>query len=284
MRATNTDNECETWHYGLLGSDAVYPDPLYSSFFFKRSQIQWNLGSRTPLITNKSVHEQIFRKKKSRVTNGVSSNEHASRQQWLATSWEYRRESVSYYVTFAQYTSAVPSLEFHCDSLYEHFGWRTASRNLLNSWTEVPLYPPLCVVINETFRITACYRSAHSPEPRIPFTTSVIILSPRLTFLSRRQKYYVPPTRRHSSSKPHDVASQKNRNIDSKLRQIQRTDNELLTLTRNSHRLHSGDNRNEWHPQFYESDDDADIWTHMLLECFHLTYLNIIRYYLSPET
>jgi hypothetical protein len=26
--------------------------------------IQWNLGSRTPLTTNKSVHEQNFRKKK----------------------------------------------------------------------------------------------------------------------------------------------------------------------------------------------------------------------------
>jgi hypothetical protein len=25
--------------------------------------LQWNLGSRTPLNTNKSVHEQIFRKK-----------------------------------------------------------------------------------------------------------------------------------------------------------------------------------------------------------------------------
>jgi hypothetical protein len=53
-------------------------------FIFK-FDIQWNLGSRTPLIMNKSVHEQIFQKKKSRVTNGVSSNEHASQQQRLAT-------------------------------------------------------------------------------------------------------------------------------------------------------------------------------------------------------
>jgi hypothetical protein len=87
--------------------------------FYYTNLVQWNLGSRTPLITNKSVHEQIFRrKKKSRVTNGVSSNEHTSRQQRLATSWEYRRESISCCVTFAQYTSllefAVPSLEFHC--------------------------------------------------------------------------------------------------------------------------------------------------------------------------
>jgi hypothetical protein len=82
------------------------------------STVQWILGSRTPPITNKSVHEQIFRTKKSRVTNGVSSNEHASRQQRLATSWVFRRESVSCCVTFVQYTSlpelAVPSLEFHC--------------------------------------------------------------------------------------------------------------------------------------------------------------------------
>jgi hypothetical protein len=50
--------------------------------------------------------------------NGVSSNEHASRQQQLATSWEYRWESISCCVTFAQYISllefAVPSVEFHC--------------------------------------------------------------------------------------------------------------------------------------------------------------------------
>jgi hypothetical protein len=78
-----------------------------------------------PRFTNASHHEQIgsrtnFPKKKKpvRVTNGVSSNEHASRQQRLATSWQYRRESVSCCVTYAQYTSllelAVRSLEFNC--------------------------------------------------------------------------------------------------------------------------------------------------------------------------
>jgi hypothetical protein len=73
-----------------------------------------------PQFTNAFHHEQIGSRehKTSRVTNGVSSNEHASRQQRLATSWEYRRESVSCCVTLAQYTSllefAVPSLEFHC--------------------------------------------------------------------------------------------------------------------------------------------------------------------------
>jgi hypothetical protein len=62
-----------------------------------------------PWFMNISHHEQIgsrtnFPKKMSQVTNGVSSNEHASRQEWLATSWEYRRESVSCCVTFAQHT------------------------------------------------------------------------------------------------------------------------------------------------------------------------------------
>jgi hypothetical protein len=71
------------------------------------------LSSQTYQFTNKFAE-----KKKSQVTNGVSSNEHASWQQRLATSWEYQRESISCCVTFAQYTSlldfAVPSLEFHC--------------------------------------------------------------------------------------------------------------------------------------------------------------------------
>jgi hypothetical protein len=79
--------------------------------------IEWNLGSRTPLITNKSVHEKIFREKKSQVMKGVSSNEHASQQQRLVTSWKHQWESISCWVTFAQYTSllefAMPSLEFH---------------------------------------------------------------------------------------------------------------------------------------------------------------------------
>jgi hypothetical protein len=57
------------------------------------------LSSRTNRFTNKFSEQ-----KTSRVTNGVSSNEHASLQQRLVTSWEYRRESVSCCVTFAQYT------------------------------------------------------------------------------------------------------------------------------------------------------------------------------------
>jgi hypothetical protein len=82
-----------------------------------------NFNIVEPRFTNASHHEQIgsrtnFPKKKSRVTNGVSSNQHASRQQRLATSWEYGRDSVSCCVTFAQYTFllefAGPSLEFHC--------------------------------------------------------------------------------------------------------------------------------------------------------------------------
>jgi hypothetical protein len=78
------------------------------------TQMQWKFGSPMPLITNKFSEQKM-----SQVTNGVSSNEHASQQQRLATSWEYGRESASNFrVTFAQYTSllefAMPSLEFHC--------------------------------------------------------------------------------------------------------------------------------------------------------------------------
>jgi hypothetical protein len=76
-----------------------------------------------PRLTNAPVHEQFgsrtnFPNKTSRMTNGVSDYEHASWQQRLATSWEYRRGSVSCWLTLAQYTSllefAVPSFEFHC--------------------------------------------------------------------------------------------------------------------------------------------------------------------------
>jgi hypothetical protein len=69
--------------------------------------------SRTIRFTNKFSEQTP-----SRMTNGVSDYEHASWQQRLATSWEYRRVSVSCWLTLAQYTSllefAVPSLEFHC--------------------------------------------------------------------------------------------------------------------------------------------------------------------------
>jgi hypothetical protein len=54
--------------------------------YMEQTYRQWNLGSRTPLFTNKSVHEQIFRSKTSRLTNGVSDYEHASWQQRQAES------------------------------------------------------------------------------------------------------------------------------------------------------------------------------------------------------
>jgi hypothetical protein len=80
---------------------------------YSETLVYERLSSRINRFTN-TFSEQ----KTSRVTNGVSSNEHASRQQRLATSWMYRRESVSCCVAFAQCTYllefAVPSLEFHC--------------------------------------------------------------------------------------------------------------------------------------------------------------------------
>jgi hypothetical protein len=95
--------------------------------FSFQCHMQWNLGSRTPLFTNNSVHEQIFWAKKSRMTNSVSDYEHASWQQRLATSIEYRRGSVSCWLTLAQYISllkfAVPSLEFHCVLCFLNIIW-----------------------------------------------------------------------------------------------------------------------------------------------------------------
>jgi hypothetical protein len=78
------------------------------SFIYSGISVNERLSSRT----------NFQKQNTSRVTNGVSSNEHASRQQRLATNWEYRRESVSWCVTFAHYTSllefAVPALESDC--------------------------------------------------------------------------------------------------------------------------------------------------------------------------
>jgi hypothetical protein len=54
------------------------------------TSIKDNPNTVKPRFTN-----EFSRKIASRVTNGVSINEHASRQQRLATSWKYRRESVS---------------------------------------------------------------------------------------------------------------------------------------------------------------------------------------------
>jgi hypothetical protein len=89
------------------------PDWLWTPTMYSGTSVHERLSSRTNRFTNKFSEQ-----KTSRITNGVSSNEHASRQQRLATSWEYRRESVSCCVTFAQYTSllkfAAPSFEFHC--------------------------------------------------------------------------------------------------------------------------------------------------------------------------
>jgi hypothetical protein len=80
---------------------------------YSETSVHERLSSRTNQFTNKYSEQ-----KTSRVTNGVSSNKHASRQQRLATSWEYRQESVSCCIIFTQYTSllefTVPSLEFHC--------------------------------------------------------------------------------------------------------------------------------------------------------------------------
>jgi hypothetical protein len=62
-----------------------------------------------------------------------------------AASWEYRRGSVSYWLT-------------NLVSVYEHFGSRTASRNGLSSWTEVPrcIYIYIMCVCVSTEWIICC--------------------------------------------------------------------------------------------------------------------------------
>jgi hypothetical protein len=69
---------------------------------FQSNYILCGLGSRTPLFTNNSVHEQIFRAKKSWMTNGFSDYEHASWQQRQAESIS---AGVSCWLILAQYTS-----------------------------------------------------------------------------------------------------------------------------------------------------------------------------------
>jgi hypothetical protein len=86
--------------------------------------IQWNLGSLTLLFMNNSVHEQIFQQNVSDDKRRLGLR---TRKLATAANWEYRRGSVSCWLT-------------NLVSVYEHFGSRTASRNELSSWTEVPLY------------------------------------------------------------------------------------------------------------------------------------------------
>jgi hypothetical protein len=48
---------------GNFGQDLRLNKVDFAEIDYKSEPIQWNLGSRTPLITNKSVHEQTSRKK-----------------------------------------------------------------------------------------------------------------------------------------------------------------------------------------------------------------------------
>jgi hypothetical protein len=95
----------------------------------------WKATAVEPRFTNAHVHEQFgsrtnFPSKNvsddelSRMTNCLGLR---TRKLATAASWEYRRGSVSCWLT-------------NLVSVYEHFGLRTASRNELSSRTEVPLY------------------------------------------------------------------------------------------------------------------------------------------------
>jgi hypothetical protein len=96
--------------------------------------MQYNIYTVDPRFTNAPVHEQFgsrtnFPRKTplmrtvSRITNTQAGN---SGKLAIATSWEYRCGSVNCWLT-------------NLVSVYEYFGSRTASRNGLISWTEVPL-------------------------------------------------------------------------------------------------------------------------------------------------
>jgi hypothetical protein len=87
------------------------------------------------MYTGTSVHERPC-SRTIRFTNifseqNVSDDERClglrTRKLATAASWEYRRGSVNCWLT-------------NLVSVYEHFGSRTASRNELSPWTEVPLY------------------------------------------------------------------------------------------------------------------------------------------------
>jgi hypothetical protein len=83
-----------------------------------------------PRYTNAPVHEQ-FGSRTNFPTKKVSDDERClglwTRKLATEASWEYRCGSVSCWLT-------------NLVSVYEHFGSRTAPRNELSSWTEVPLY------------------------------------------------------------------------------------------------------------------------------------------------
>jgi hypothetical protein len=115
-------------------------------------QVQWNLGSRTTVITNKVSGKKVSGwRTVSRVTNteagdklGISAGErqvlctfrslHIPARISRAFSWI----SLCFVVFLNMLLNKTPMGKIV--SLYEHFGLRTASRNELNSWTEVPLY------------------------------------------------------------------------------------------------------------------------------------------------
>jgi hypothetical protein len=95
-----------------LPYSAIFPHiyAYHYSFLFWQQMPEKQSSTVEPRFMNTSHHEKIGSRtnfppqKKSQVTNSVLSNEQASQQQRLATSLKYLRESISYCVTFAQYT------------------------------------------------------------------------------------------------------------------------------------------------------------------------------------
>jgi hypothetical protein len=138
-------------------------DMLYSGI-----SVHERLSSRTPVITNASHQERLsprtnrftnkFSEQKSlglrtvsQVTNTQATNNgwrqagsiggRASVAVWLSLSTHHCYNSPCLLLNFIVFCGFLYIIkQYKLVSVYEHFGRRTASRNELNSLTEVPLY------------------------------------------------------------------------------------------------------------------------------------------------
>jgi hypothetical protein len=125
------------------------------------------IGSRMPLITNKSSKKKFRWQTASRVMNTQAGNMVGDKLGVLAEECQLLCNFCSVhiparircafswislcFVVFYILLNKTPMGKMV--SVYEHFGWRTASRNELNSWTEVPLYLDLEAYEKATFHV-----------------------------------------------------------------------------------------------------------------------------------
>jgi hypothetical protein len=116
------------------------------------------------LLRNNLFTNKFSEQKTSRVTNGVSSNEHASRQQRLATSWEYRRSTHPF----------SNSLEFHCvfwffNVLLNKKSWDQRRINKQSSGVQERINPFYIVSYGKNSFCLRTFRGTNGPQERIKF-------------------------------------------------------------------------------------------------------------------